>query len=173
MNLQTERLTLVPCRPAFIRSLLMTPDRFAEDAGFTMLPGFRELFTTEEVSPEWLAALEGATEADPWRFGFFMIEQATGHAIGSCGFTGPPDDNGSVEIAYGVAHERNNLGLATEAAAALVEFAHADPRVTSVCAHTLPETNPSTRVLTKCGFTFAGEETVPHDGLVWRWERAR
>ena len=173
MNPQTERLTLLPCRPAVIRTLLVTPDRFAEDAGFAMLPTLRDLFTTEEVSPEWLAMLEEATEADPWRFGFFMIEQATGHAIGSCGFTGPPDDNGGVEIAYGVARERNGLGFATEAAAALVEFAQADPRVTRVYAHTLPETNASTRVLTKCGFTFAGEESVPHDGLVWRWERAR
>ncbi len=173
MNLQTERLTLIPCRPALIRTLLKTPERFTEDAGFAMLPTLRELFTTDDVSPDWLAVLASATDADPWRFGFFVVEQATGHAIGSCGFTGPPNDAGEVEIAYGIARDRNDLGFATEAAAALVAFAQADARVTRLCAHTLPETNASTRVLTKNGFTFVGEETVPHDGLVWRWERAR
>jgi RimJ/RimL family protein N-acetyltransferase len=62
-------------------------------------------------------------------------------------------------------------GYATEAAAALVDFAQRDARVRVVRAHTLPERNASTRVLTKCGFELRGEVIDPEDGLVWRWER--
>jgi ribosomal-protein-alanine N-acetyltransferase len=40
-----------------------------------------------------------------------------------------------------------------------------------VRAHTLPNPNASTRVLTKCGFHRVGEVIDPEDGLVWRWER--
>ncbi len=38
-------------------------------------------------------------------------------------------------------------------------------------AHTCPEPNASTRVLTKCGFRRVGEVMDPDDGLVWRWEK--
>jgi hypothetical protein len=38
-------------------------------------------------------------------------------------------------------------------------------------AHTLPQINASTRILTKCGFDRIGEMIDPEDGLVWRWER--
>ena len=80
---------------------------------------------------------------------------------------------GVVEIAYGIDPDHQGRGYATEAAAALVEFALATDTVRLVRAHTLPESNASTRVLTKCGFEHIGEHIDPEDGLVWRWERGR
>jgi [ribosomal protein S5]-alanine N-acetyltransferase len=91
--------------------------------------------------------------------------------IGMCGFTGPPDTNGAVELAYGIVPSYQGKGYATEAAAALVELASADPRVRIIRAHTLPERNASTRVLEKCGFRKIGEVVDPENNLVWRWER--
>jgi RimJ/RimL family protein N-acetyltransferase len=85
----------------------------------------------------------------------------------------PPDADGVVEIAYGVAPEYQGRGYATEAATALVEFALSDPRVQTVRAHTLPEPNASTRVLTRNGFRHLGEVMDPEDGRVWRWELRR
>jgi len=52
-----------------------------------------------------------------------------------------------------------------------VSFAFRHGQVRVVRAHTLPEANASTRVLTKCGFQRIGEVIDPEDGLVWRWER--
>jgi [ribosomal protein S5]-alanine N-acetyltransferase len=40
-----------------------------------------------------------------------------------------------------------------------------------ICAHTLPEPNASTRVLTKVGFQKTSETVEPEEGPVWRWER--
>jgi RimJ/RimL family protein N-acetyltransferase len=42
-----------------------------------------------------------------------------------------------------------------------------------VRAHTLPESNASTRVLTNCGFRKTAEVVDPDDGPVWRWELVR
>jgi GNAT superfamily N-acetyltransferase len=39
-----------------------------------------------------------------------------------------------------------------------------------VWAHTLPEENPSTKVLGRCGFVRTGEIQDPDDGPIWRWE---
>jgi RimJ/RimL family protein N-acetyltransferase len=131
------------------------------------------LYVSGAVSPPWLEALRQARgrPADPWRYGFFLVEKSAGMAIGTAGFKGPPDGDGMVEIAYGVAPERQGQGFATEAARALMQFALADPRVRLLRAHTLPEANASTRVLRKCGFIHLGEVIDPEDGPVWRWER--
>jgi len=126
-----------------------------------------------EVSPVWLALLDGSGPLDPWVHGFKMVHRASGSVVGQCGFKGPPDADGVVEIAYGVNPEQEGRGFATEAAGALASYALSHEEVRVVRAHTLPEANASTRVLTKCGFQRVGEVIDPDDGAVWRWERYR
>jgi ribosomal-protein-alanine N-acetyltransferase len=123
-----------------------------------------------EVSPEWLTKVKASTAADPWTHGFAMVHRASGAPIGSCGYKGPPDQEGVVEIAYGVDAAHQGRGYATEAARALVAYAFGSGQVMRVRAHTKPAENASTRVLTKCGFERVGEVVDPEDGLVWRWE---
>ncbi len=124
-----------------------------------------------QVSADWLARLASLTSPDPWRIGFNLVHRASNSVIGKAGFKGPPGEDGVVEIAYGVAPDHQGKGYATEAAQALVAFAWRSGRVRLVIAHTLPEPNASTRVLTKCGFRKIGEVIDPEDGLVWRWEK--
>jgi len=124
-----------------------------------------------EVSPAWLALVDGSSSIDPWIHGFVVLHRATDGVIGKCGFKGSPGDDGAVEIAYGIDPEHQGKGYATEVAAALVSYAFESGQVRVVWAHTLPEPNASTRVLTKCGFCRVGEVIDPEDGLVWRWER--
>lgn len=138
-----------------------------------------------EVSPEWLAWVRQATAADPWIHGFtvWLAEQATvpmdsasnkaPSPIGFCGFKAPPSETGNVEIAYGIAEQHQCRGYATECVRALTEFAFGHDRVQTILAHTRPEPNASTRVLTKCGFEKTADVIDPHDGPVWRWEKYR
>ena len=155
--IKTARLDLVLQQPAEILAHLaeMSPEDRAQ------------------VSPVWLARARAAVSADPWLHGFLIIEQLTGDAVGSCGFKGPPDAEGIVELAYGVNPDRQGLGYATESAKALADFAFDTGIVRGVCAHTLPTGVSSQRVLTKAGFKLAGEVVDPEDGLVLRWERFR
>ena len=76
-----------------------------------------------------------------------------------------------VEVAYGTDPAHRGRGFATEAAAALTEFAFASGRVRLVRAHTKPDNAASARVLAKCAFLRIGEVIEPEDGLVSRWER--
>lgn len=123
-----------------------------------------------QVSPEWLERVRRSTTADPWTHGFAIRQLGSGAAIGSCGFKGPPDADGTVEIAYGIDPAFQGQGYATEAARCLVELALASQHVRRIWAHTLAETGASARVLTKCGFAPIGQVLDPVDGLVWRWE---
>ncbi len=124
-----------------------------------------------QLSADWLAMLHGSTGANPWIHGFSMVLRDGDVVVGMAGFKGPPGADGVVEIAYGLSQEYQGKGYATEAAEALVAFAFASGKVRVVRAHTLPEPNASTRVLTKCGFQYVGEVVDPEDGLVWRWEK--
>ncbi|HEU4995843.1 MAG TPA: GNAT family N-acetyltransferase [Gemmatimonadaceae bacterium] len=123
-----------------------------------------------QVSPVWLARVRAATAPDPWLHGFRMIHRGSGTVIGQCGYKGPPDSDGVVEIAYGVDPAHQGRGYATEAAWAMTQYAFDSGVVRVVRAHTLPRESASTRVLTKCGFRFLGDVVDPEDGPVWRWE---
>jgi len=173
MSLETPRLSLLPCVPAHLVTLIDDPERFEQVAGFPVAAGLRDMFDSGDVSPDWLAALRVSQEPDPWRHGFFLVHREKHAVIGTAGFKGPPDATGTVEIAYGVAPSFEGQGFATEAAAALVAFAFDSGLVQLVRAHTLPAANASTRVLAKCGFRHVGEVVDPDDGPVWRWERGR
>src|SRR5918999_4276591 len=156
-HLRTDRLTLVlaPLEEARAQVVSMSATDRAQ------------------LSPVWLERLRCATTDDPWVVGFNVVHTATGTTVGSCGFKGPPDDHGAVEIAYGIGLDHQNQGFATEAAASLVDFAFACSDVRVVRAHTLEAGNASARVLTKCGFSSAGQVVDPEDGLVWGWGRQR
>jgi [ribosomal protein S5]-alanine N-acetyltransferase len=173
MSLETAHLTLRQCVPAHILTLIEQPERFEQVVGFPAAAGLREMFASDDVSPDWLQALRVSEGPDPWRHGFFLVHRAARTVVGSAGFKGPPDSTGTVEIAYGIAPGFEGRGYATEAAAALVAFAFATPAVQLVRAHTLPVANASTRVLAKCGFHHVGTLVDPDDGPVWRWERSR
>lgn len=170
--IETRNLRLVPYAPEHVLALIERPERFEALAGFPAAPGLRDGFVSEEVSPAWLAQLRELDRADPWILGFALVHRETGSVIGSAGFKGPPDDDGIVEVAYGIVPAFQGFGYATEATTALVAYARASGLVERVRAHTLPTANASTRVLTKCGFTNVGNVIDPEDGPVWRWERA-
>ena len=171
-RIDTERLHLVPWAPAHLLALIEGVVQFERLSGMTIAAGLRDHLVSDEVSPAWLAMLRASTRADPWMHGYAIVHRASGSIIGSAAFKGPPNDEGVVEIAYGVAPSRQGHGYATEAAAALVAFASRVSGVRVIRAHTAPTANASTRVLAKCGFQSVGEIVDPEDGPVWRWERA-
>ena len=156
-SLQTPRLKLVLKTPEEVRAGIAAMD--AADKA--------------QLSADWLRRLHASNSPDPWVHGFSMVQLDTGVTVGQCGFKGPPDGDGMVEIAYGVASDHECKGYATEAARALVAYALSVDQVKLVRAHTLPGSNASKRVLAKCGFQFLGEFNDPEDGLVCRFETTR
>jgi [ribosomal protein S5]-alanine N-acetyltransferase len=172
MAIETANLRLLPFTPGQLLALIEGVRPFEELIGLGAAAGLRDLLVSDDVSPAWLQRLRAAREADPWEHGFAVVHRASRSVIGSAGFKGPPDGEGAVEIAYGIAPGFRGRGYATEAAAGLVAFAAGSDRVRLVRAHTLPAPNASTRVLAKCGFARVGDVVDPEDGPVWRWERA-
>lgn len=173
MPIETVHLRLIPFSSENLLALIESNSCFEESFGLPAAEGLRAFYVSDEISAAWLEQLRTSTGADPWVHGFAIVHQDSGSVIGSVGFKGPPNEEGMVEIAYGIVPDSQGLGHATEATEAGIAFAFEDGRVRLVRAHTLPTPNASTRVLKKCGFEHIGEVVDPEDGPVWQWERKR
>lgn len=99
------------------------------------------------------------------------VARQGGVPVGFGGFKGLPDAAGTVEIGYLTFPAHTGRGVASAVAAGLVAIARANGAAL-VIAHTMPQANPSTRVLGKAGFTFTGSAVDEDIGEAWRWELA-
>src|SRR2546423_3863019 len=145
MTIETANLILAAHLPRHLRALILGTQEFEDIAGLRVADGIREQLLS--ASAEFMKKLENARRSDPWQFGFGVVHKIDNALIGMGGFPGPPNSEGVVEIAYGIAPGYQGRGYATEVARGLIDFASRDPRVKTICAHTLAKTNASTRVL--------------------------
>lgn len=84
---------------------------------------------------------------------FLVLED--GVVVGDCGWFGPPEDDGQVEIGYGVAASVRGRGVGRTAVALLVDWVAAQG-ATSVRGEVLPGNEPSLRLLARLGFEDTG-----------------
>jgi ribosomal-protein-alanine N-acetyltransferase len=109
---------------------------------------------------EWvLRSLKFLVPGKPWNM-YYMVLGAPRTVIGTCGFKGPPDLNGCVEVGYSVVPEFRGSGLATEALKKLISTAF-DAGASEVAAETYPSLTPSLRVMEKCGMALKGAGADP------------
>jgi ribosomal-protein-alanine N-acetyltransferase len=120
---------------------------------------------------EWMRNMLRQHPGEPGYNSWYLI--ADGELVGTLGYTGPPDDEGAVEIGYAVVDERHRRGYASAGVAMLVSRAFVDPRVNLVAAHTLVDGSASQGVLLKAGFTQVGDPVDTDEGPVLRFERKR
>lgn len=80
---------------------------------------------------------------------FLVLHQ--GLVVGDCGWFGPPDDAGEVEIGYGLAPSARGQGLGTAAVQALLAWVR-EQGARHVRAEVLPGNEPSLRLLARLGF---------------------
>ena len=99
---------------------------------------------------------ESLDHPDAWDwYAAWAIEQKDGAQIGDLCFKGLNDD-GSVEIGYGITEENQGKGYATEAVEAVLDWALNQSGIRQVEAETEWENRKSQRVLEKCGFSPLG-----------------
>jgi RimJ/RimL family protein N-acetyltransferase len=96
------------------------------------------------------------------------LAKADGLPVGMGAFKGRPVNN-KVEIAYFTFPEYEGKGIGTEICKGLVQTALAKDDKVEITARTLPEKNPSTRILSRNGFVFSSAVQDPEDGEVWEW----
>jgi RimJ/RimL family protein N-acetyltransferase len=99
-----------------------------------------------------------ASAGDPQPFGGYQIRlRDDGQAIGGVGFRGVPDENGTVEVGYGLIPAMRGQGYAAEALRGLLLFAHARG-VACVTGNTTHDNTASQQVMTAVGMQLVWED---------------
>jgi RimJ/RimL family protein N-acetyltransferase len=88
------------------------------------------------------------------------------------GFHGPPDDQGRVEIGYGIVPAQRRQGYAREAIAGLTDWAFATGEARVCVASVSPLNTASLALVRSLGFRQVGEQIDELDGLELVFERA-
>jgi ribosomal-protein-alanine N-acetyltransferase len=172
--LSTPRLHLVPLTGAVLRRRLETDDF---EAVVELPDGAR----TVRFGPQWpgdavgsfprLLAEIGDAADGVVDLRYVAVERETGYAVAELGAKRPVEQDGSVEIGYGVNSSEQGRGLGTEAVGALSDAALSRDDVTRVLAHTSPDNLASQRVLENTGFVRIGSTVEDGHGTVVVWER--
>lgn len=155
--LLTPRLELVPITLPLVEAVLLDRrDDVARVAGAKLperWPG-RAL-----IERAFCASLEHV-RADPdhrlWGDRLMIAREGERRIVGSVVFHGAPDEDGVVEVGYGVEGSSQKLGYGSEATCAMVDWALAQPGVRAVTACTLPWHTASVRILQRAGLRPAG-----------------
>jgi [ribosomal protein S5]-alanine N-acetyltransferase len=168
MMIKTKNLQLLPVERRHIEAFLRNRDELAALLQVRLpdsWPHFPEAFSLPTSG-------SGTVDPSGWE-GYFLIHPQERVLVGIGGFTGPPDEMGTVEIGYEIAAEYWNRGFATEAAQGMIDHAFAHTEVQAVIAHTLAEKNASNSVLQKVGMKFVAELDDPDGDKIWRWQISR
>lgn len=163
MLVQTRRLSLVACSAEVARAASQDRNCLEPLLG-VQVPGDWPAPDLREFLPVYAEQLA----ADPSLLGWgiwLMVHRDAQTVVGDLGFKGKPDDEGTVEIGYSVLPAFRKQGLASEAVAALVDWALAQPQVTRIVAECDPDNTPSIRILEKLGM-----RQLETDGTTLRWE---
>lgn len=158
MIIRTERLTLAPVEPSDAHVLLSGERQSDWTADY---PTEGDLVIARLIADNPVVPVAGTKQYVPYK----IILNASGQVIGGCGFLGPPDATGSVEIGYGLVPSQRGKGIATEAVDGLIAEAWRDTAVEVVFALTDQDNEPSQGVLRRLGF-----QQVASEGEETRWE---
>lgn len=163
-NLLTPHLKLVTFGLQLVKAALEDRSHLAELLK-AIVPAEWPNTDFAEVLPDVLEGRKNYPESTKWSA--IILHKADKVLIGDIGFYGPPDQEGSVTIGYGIVPSYRGQGFATEALAAMIAWAFDQAGVQRVLADCEAWNVGSIRVLEKAGMRQMGQK----EGLIF-WQIA-
>lgn len=174
--LRTQRLELVPITLDLVEAVMADHCAEVERIAGARFPG---RWPGRALIERAFSASMERIRADPslrlWGDRLMIATTPAGERliVGSVVFHGAPDDEGAVEIAYGVEPSSQGQGFGAEATCAMVEWALEQPGVRVVTASTFAWHAPSVKILRRAGLAHAGWRDHELLGEIELFERRR
>ena len=157
---ETERLTCVP---------LSLVDYASFEAGEEPAwDGFTNPFKHLVEVPGPIVHRIPRVKADPSfaEIGLILaVEKSEKVIIGSAGFHDQPDENGMIEIGFGIVPEFQNRGFGKELLHGMWQMILQYPNVKTLRYTVSPENLPSMHIIKNLNFDLVGEQIDEEDGL--------
>jgi RimJ/RimL family protein N-acetyltransferase len=163
----TERLELVPLPPELLESIARGDASVAARRLDAAVP---EGWTDTIPAQQRLEQLAVDPSEQPWLVRAVVL-RAPRRVVGNVGFHGPPDQQGRVEIGYGIVPAQRRRGYAREAIAGLTDWAFATGEARVCLASVSPRNTGSLALVRSLGFRQVGEQIDDVDGLELVFER--
>jgi ribosomal-protein-alanine N-acetyltransferase len=165
-DIQTERLNLIPLTLRQLSLYLADPQRLERELGLSI----SRSILTERVRRAIEIKVSKMTQAEEnthvWYTYWLVVVTQEPFGAGLAGFKGYPDEDGEVEIGYGIDPSYQGKGYTTEAVQALIAWALGEPDCKSVIAPDTKKWNiASNRILEKVGMHVYNETD---DALFWK-----
>ena len=159
----TARLDLVPATIDLTRAALDDAPGLGVALNATVPPTWPPELLDRPALEFTLDVLRRHPDQAGWWLYFVVLRASAGTRtlIGSVGYKGPPREDGTVEVGYGIVEDHRRHGYASEATRALISRAFSYPPTRRVTAETFPELTASIGVMRSCGLSFIGDGSEP------------
>ncbi len=169
--IDTDRLNLIPLD--FESLTLLKRDRILLEKHLNLN------FTGHKVSVDTLAEIKkdlnyriDDVKENPKQFEWFtsweIILKEQEESIGAIGFTSFPDENGTTSIGFYIDERHRKRGYASEALAAITNWAFSNNKLLQIKAETLSQNKTSQKVLQKNNFEITG---IDQEIVNWQLKR--
>ena len=165
-SIETERLVIIPMTYSMVNSVLFGDKKIFEKSGIMLNDKWprQDTFDIMNYIKDTMPKNDEASGFDVW----IIVNKNDMRIIGDAGFKGEPDENGNVEIGFGLIDEEQRKGYGFEVASSLINWALQQKNVKVVKADCLIGNVGSIKVLERCGLH---EIHRDHDYIYWEKDK--
>ncbi len=155
-TIETERLLIIPMSYSLMCSVLENRYDGLDAIGVKRNVGWPRQDTIDILSflKDNLPDSDNVSGFDVW----MIVKKESMTVIGDAGFKGAPDENGAIDIGFGLIEAEWGKGYGYESANALINWAFSQNNVKKVTADCLLNNHGSTGVLRKCKMRETGRD---------------
>lgn len=169
--LTTGRLTLIPLTQKQLKSGLYSLNELSASVGVNLVGSLIEGVVDRAVRMK-IEKMKKITPAlHPWYTYWLIVINEEKIGAGMVGFKGIPNDDGAVEIGYGIDPFFQRRGYMSEAVEAMIKWAFSHPECRAITATSVLVDNfASQKVLIRNGFVETGQD---EKGINFRLDRSK
>ena len=141
--IETKRLAIKPLNSDQLEKYINSPDELAADLGLVppAVPMPDEV--KDAIRNDLLPMISDPTKDTLFYTMWLVVEKSRSAIVGGICFHGEPDENGEVEIGYGIDEPFQNQGYMSETIAGFIRWLAENPKVKVVKAETEADNLPS------------------------------
>lgn len=163
-RIESDRLLIIPITYSMATSILTSEYKVFENMGIHLSEKWPNQDTLDILN-----FLKDTLSRDDKVDGFgvwMIVKKEDMTAIGDAGFKGGPDNNGAIEIGFGIVEEEQRKGYGYEAASSLLQWGSQIADVTVIKADCLINNVASIQLLKKCGMYETGRD---QELIYWKY----